>query len=150
MSTLDDARALVAYELREQEFDPAHRDWTPAEKAAVIQELIAEVERLTAPPSADEREALKGILWDYLGQVEADGEEMGAFADAILASPVWRNRTVTVTDERVERAARYWFNLGHAWNERSEQLWDGMPEEGRGAFRRQARAALEAALEVKP
>jgi hypothetical protein len=61
----------------------------------------------------DEREALKAILWEWLGPIEADGDEMGAFADAILAAGYRKHPEPEITD--AELIDLWWTNCADEW-----------------------------------
>ena len=114
MSALEDARAALAED----------RDYVVSNRERLLEEileaLIAELERLTTPPTDDEREALVNALLgsrffdshDWAGTGSWPGWEyiqweLGELADDILASEVWRfRRQGPITDAQVEAAIR--------------------------------------------
>ncbi len=67
------------------------------------------------PSRDDEREALKAILWEWLGPIEADGDEMGAFADAILAAGYRKHPEPEITDAEVARLQGVIAEVRKAW-----------------------------------
>jgi hypothetical protein len=133
----------------------------PAEKAQ-------EVKRMSVPSSDDDdddREALAEIVarairaGRYSGKMVAtpqppewhnpvdlrDGRRAVA---AILASDVWRNRRQgPITDEMVDAAARSNYEFQHRACREFVPDWADVPESDpfKGAYRAEARAALEAA-----
>jgi hypothetical protein len=150
------AEAMAVLSEWEQTWHAAGRPGRPGSlKAVAVREMI---ERLTAPPSADEREALATVIARVSAEDDIAPPSDYDVADAILASPVWRNRApwdradgrfghcdpegwhapcrnrgkVTVTDEMVDMADAMYDRL------------IGMQPASR------MRAALEAALEVEP
>lgn len=126
--------ALTTHEERAVAVGPDH--WTPdfdrlapvlRDARAEIVRQAAEVERLTTPPTADEREALARVIgdsgsggqsawapeyadpsWEFMRDMDRRA------ADAILASPVWRNRhRGPITDEEKDRLISDVLTYGH-------------------------------------
>jgi hypothetical protein len=103
MSAIEDARAALA------QYDRAsiHTVLTTVPAVAqTLREMIAEAERLTAPPADDEREALAVVIH----QAHHDGcneytLEDGAYADAILAAGF--HRQWQITDAQVKAALEF-------------------------------------------
>lgn len=95
MTAIEEARAALAKWDRSSFPDAGY-----AYLAESLRTLIAEYERLSVPPSDDEREALARVIREnrsiakimgdgYVSVMQAGDDEI---ADAILASDVWRNR----------------------------------------------------------
>lgn len=152
MTAIEDARALAT-----RLEDPTSR-WGDTDAARVVRALIAEYERLTAPPTDDEREALEEWSFEHrpilsmrdgsiasckcMDRVFITGQEDWDqhIADAILASGF--RRQGPVTDAQVEAAARVFYESQTG----SADGFNGSLY--RYAWERMARAALEAAREA--
>lgn len=113
LARIDAARAAVAEARNHVEHFPiTEGDAVRVTRLAdMIESLIPEIERPTTPSTGDEREALIDAMIDVpvsSDMVEFapdDREDAGYLADAIIASPVWRNRhRGPITDEMVDAA----------------------------------------------
>lgn len=91
-----------------------YHDSIVAEAQRQIHELEGQIERLTAPPTDDEREAVVAAIY-------SSGVWRYEVADRILASDVWRNhRQGPITATEVIAAAKWWAESGngeHPWPE---------------------------------
>jgi hypothetical protein len=139
---LDNARAALAGSER----DPAgYRTHTATRKA--LRDLIAEHERLIAPPADDEREALAVVAGAKEAYLDAyPGDDHAARFIALDGLAARRQGPVTVTEEMVERAARASFELP---NGDGDCTWAEMVRDDPGRadiWREDARAAIVAAL----
>lgn len=95
MTAIEDAREALgemeaARTIREQALGRAR-------VKAALRALIAEHERLTAPPTDDEREALVHLLFDQVPE-DWDENDIGILADAILEGGFRRQGPITKGD----------------------------------------------------
>jgi hypothetical protein len=93
------------------------------------------IERLTAPPSDDERETLSAFIDRDLAWAEGDPDKL---AQALIERFPGFRRQGPITDEQVEAAIR-------GFDAAPDSIPDEMPQE---ATRRYFRAALEAARDA--
>jgi hypothetical protein len=103
MTALEDARAALA-----GLDDPNHgRDWSGWDYVLYLEKplraLADEYERVTTPPTEDEREVLRRILFD-----DRTFRTTEQIVDGILAAGF--RRPGPVTDAEVEAALRAWMN----------------------------------------
>jgi hypothetical protein len=141
MSALDDARTRIIAKLdRIPDSDAVTLD------KADVRALIAEHERLTAPPTDVERSMLEATISDALFDWDGDTRPAGRITEYVLAAGF--RRQGPITDAQVEAAAEALWGEDRRGTYQPGYPYSGLAEEGRERLRVRARAALEAARAV--
>ncbi|MCC2033085.1 hypothetical protein [Microbacterium allomyrinae] len=154
MTTLEDPRAVR--EAGNRLGNPLARESMTAADVVAVADMLdryAELlERLAAPPTDDEREALGRLLRELLTTDDEDPENgepgwsLVAMRNQILAAGF--RRQGPITDEMVDAAARAIFEVGHI---DGDYTWAEMVREDPSRadiWRADARTALEAARDA--
>ena len=144
MTAIEDARAALAK--HEHACDEAERivGVRPADDVVTValRELIAEHERLTTPPSDDEREALARahfydwrrihpgtLTWATYG--ESHKQRFYDLADVAIGAGF--RRQGPITDAQVDAALDSWFGISAGWNDKTRNSMRAVLEAARSA-----------------